>query len=161
MGTPSAGASIAVLSGTHAMNAPVVLANGLVVSGSGTLAFGSSSSITDNGGGFSLTISGPGALILSGSDNYGGGTIVDAGTLIATNSNAILDGTSLTVGAGGAFIFDPTMSGVSYQTASGGAMSHEMVSTVPEPGTIALLVAAFWSAAIYRRFRRPKALGAR
>ena len=33
----------------------------------------------------------------------------------------------------------------------------DAVAVVPEPGTIGLLLAALWSAAIYRRFRRPKA----
>ena len=35
------GATIAVANGSHAINAPVVLADNLTVSGSGTLAFGS------------------------------------------------------------------------------------------------------------------------
>ena len=34
----------------------------------------------------SLTLAGPGSLILSGSNNYSGGTIVDAGTLYVTSA---------------------------------------------------------------------------
>jgi len=90
---------------------------------------------------FSGTLDGPGSLIklgscslvLSGSNNYIGGTIVTAGTLIATNSSAIPNGTSLTVGAGGAFIFDPSQASASPAAA---------VIAVPEPGTLVLLTVA-------------------
>ena len=79
---------------------PVVLAGSLVVTGSGTLTFGSSSSIADNGSQYALSLNGPGGtLILSGSDTYGGGTNVNAGTLIVTNNTALPSETSLTVGA--------------------------------------------------------------
>jgi autotransporter-associated beta strand protein len=70
-----------------------------------------------------------GTLILSGSDSYTGGTIVEAGTLEVTTAAALPTGTSLTVGAGGAFIFDPMAS-----------TSSPAISTVPEPSTIALLL---------------------
>ena len=65
-----------------------------------------------------LSLDGPGELILSGTDTYSSGTNVKAGTLEVTNSNALPVGSSLTVGAGGVFIFDPTVSGASLDTAS-------------------------------------------
>jgi autotransporter-associated beta strand protein len=106
-------------------------------------------------GALELAASGPlgtGMLILSGTDNtYSGGTYVNTGTLIVNNSGAIQDGTSLTVGAGGTFIFDPTMSGTSMD-----ASPSLRPEVVPEPGTIGLLLAALWSAAIYCRFGRPR-----
>ena len=37
-------------------------------------------------------------LILSGTNAYSGGTIVDAGTLVLTSGSALPDGSSLTVG---------------------------------------------------------------
>jgi len=123
------GASITVTDGIHAINAPVILADNLLVSGSGTLAFSNSSSIT---GSYSLTMSGLGTLILSGSDNYAGGTNVTAGTLIVTNNTALPTGTGLTVGAGGTFIFDPSAAGSPVATSSAAA-------AVPEPSTLALL----------------------
>ena len=58
-----------------------------------------------------LTKNGAGLLILSGTNSYGGGTIVTAGTLEVTSSNALPDVTILTVGAGGTFIFDPSQAG--------------------------------------------------
>ena len=73
------GATIAVANGSHAINAPVVLNDNLVVSGSGTLLFDSSSSIA--GAGYSLTMNGAGgALILAGNTTIGGAAI-NAGTL--------------------------------------------------------------------------------
>ena len=60
---------------------------------------------------------------------------------------------NLTVGAGGTFIFDPNGPGGHVATS---AASHatSAVEPVPEPGTLALLLAALWSAALCRRFRR-------
>ena len=67
---------------------PVALASNLAVTGSGTLAFGSS--ITDNGNQLSLTMSGSnGTLILSGSNTYSGGTFLNAGTLLVSADNQL------------------------------------------------------------------------
>ena len=106
--------TVTVLSGMHAISAPVEIAGGslaVVVSSSGVL--GISGNVSDDGDQRSLTLAGDGSgqLILSGSNNYGGGTTVGAGTLIVNNSAALPDGSSLTVGAGGTFIFDPSMAG--------------------------------------------------
>ena len=79
----------------------------LVVSSSGSLTLGGN--VSDGGLAKSLTLDGGGTLILSGTNSYGGGTEVNAGTLILASSSAIANGTSLTVGAGGALIFDPSM----------------------------------------------------
>ena len=131
------GATIAVSnSGLNVINAPVILADNLTVSGSGLLAFGSSSSIS--GPGYSLTMDGPGGtLILSGSDTYSGGTNVEAGTLEVTSLSAIEPGTSLTVGVGGASIFALSRPAAVPAASPAGAV----VAAVPEPGTLALLLA--------------------
>ena len=63
-----------------------------------------SGAITGTGG---LQKEGSGTLTLSGANTYSGGTMVVAGTLVATTSQSIADG-SLTVAAGGVLIFDPT-----------------------------------------------------
>ena len=160
----SAGASINVASGSHEINALVTLANNLVVSGSGILTFGTSGNITDNNAGYSLTMSGSGGgLILSGSDSYTGGTIVSAGTLAATAAAAIPYNQSLTISAGGTFIFDPLATAsslASSQAASPDAVyavqpaSRGVVAAVPEPGTLALLVAGLVAGfAAWRRKR--------
>ena len=130
----SAGASITVVSGTHSISAPVVLAGSLAVSMSdgGSLQLGNVSQDTTVS---ALSLSGDGQLILSGTDNYTGGTMVSGGTLYVTNSSALADGTSLTVGAGGVFIFDPSVIGAGSPLAvpAGG------IAAVPEPGTLGLL----------------------
>ena len=105
-------------------------------------------------GSLTLTGDGSGTLILSGTNSYTGGTNVGEGTLIATDGGAIPDASSLTVGAGGVFIFDPSMAGAPMtHGATFAASPAGAVAAVPEPGTIAILLAALWSAVIYRRFR--------
>jgi len=103
----------------------------------------------DIGGTGALLKTGDGTLVLSGTNSYSGGTIVNVGTLIATTSAAFLDGSSLTVGAGGTLIFDPSVSG-----APAMAQSQSLaVSPVPEPGTLALLGVAVCGAIVYRNIR--------
>jgi autotransporter-associated beta strand protein/T5SS/PEP-CTERM-associated repeat protein len=86
-----------------------------------------------------LTKIGSGTLILSGSDNYTGGTDVEDGTLIVTNSDALPVGGSLTVGAGGTFIFDPSLAGGSIEGSSLAVSPAGGVAAVPEPSTSTLL----------------------
>ena len=72
----------------------------------------------------SLVLTGSGSLLLSGTNNYSGGTTVEAGRLVLTSASALAAGSSLTVGAG--------------------AVASEnlpTISAVPEPGTLGLLIA--------------------
>ena len=148
------GAMIAVAGGSQAIDAPLVLADNLSVSGSGTLVFGTASSIVQTGS-HSLTMSGTGGtLILSGSDSYTAGTYVDAGTLIAASGAALADGTSLTIGAGGLFLFDPSAATVSLEGSPMVGPSDAAVAGVPEPEALALWVAALCCAAVYCRAGR-------
>jgi autotransporter-associated beta strand protein len=143
-------ATIIVTDGTHTIDAPVALADNLTVSGSGTLAFGASSSIT--GSGKSLTMAGvDGKLILSGTGGYTGGTIVSAGTLVLSSNTALPDGSSLTVGNAGAFP-GPVVPAPAASPALAGA-APAGVTPVPEPGTLALLAAAAALFVVYRRRR--------
>jgi autotransporter-associated beta strand protein len=129
------GAVISLGAGAHIIDAPVVLADNLVIAGTGTLAFSAGSTIAEINGKHALTMSGTGAtLVLSGSDNYTGGTIVTAGTLIVTSVNAIADGTALSVGNPLAFAA-PTASGMADAT------SLAAVS-VPEPTSVGMMLAA-------------------
>jgi hypothetical protein len=63
--------------------------------------------------------------------------------LIATNNAALLDGSSLVVGAGGTFIFDPSVSASPAMRLSRDSYvpSSASVTAVPEPGTLVLLAA--------------------
>ena len=110
----------------------------------------------DISGSGNLMKDGPLSLILSGSNTYAGGTMVDDGMLYATNSDALPNESSLTVGAGGMFIFDPSAAGASLSTIpSRGASPGLTAVPVPEPGTFVLLgVAAFVAAAATWRSRR-------
>jgi autotransporter-associated beta strand protein len=99
-----------------------------------------------------LTLDGDGSglLVLSGTNNtYGGGTLVAAGTLVVTNSGALPYESSLTVGNAAAFAGGPTVVAAPAAAASTGGLAP-----VPEPGTIALLVAGLGSAGLYCRLRR-------
>ncbi len=102
-------------------------------------------------------ISGPGSvsvnsgtLILAGSDSYTGGTTVLDGVLEVASGSSLPAGSSLTVGAGGTFIFDPTLaaSPAAGTSAADAAAPAGGVAPVPEPGTLVLLAAAMafgWS----------------
>jgi autotransporter-associated beta strand protein len=132
------GTTISIAGGSHIIDAPAILADNLLVSGSGTLEFSASSSITETNGKRSLTINGAGVtLILSGSDTYSGGTVVTAGTLVLESDSALADGTSLTVGAGGGQLFDPAVAADSLAIPG-----EQTIPPVPEPGTLALLMAS-------------------
>lgn len=88
----------------------------------------------------SLTVQGTGQLILSSSQNsFTGGLDVESGTVVINNSAALPDGSSLTVGAGGTFVFDPSVSAGSVAPA---AESAGRVEAVPEPSALALVAAA-------------------
>ena len=93
-------------SGTQTISQPVILgANGMwYIAGVGQLAVSGAIS-----GPFSLTKLNAGTLMLSGTNTYGQGTIVAAGTLIIANANAILSGSDLTVGGNAASMFAPTV----------------------------------------------------
>ena len=72
---------------------------------------------------------------------------------------ALADGSSLTVGdpgGGGGFVLGPLAGQfvVCAAVASPAASPAVTFTAVPEPGTLALLVAALWSAAACRRFSR-------
>ena len=130
----STAATISVIDGTHAVNAPMVLASNLVVTSTSSnpwmLSFGTASNIIDNGNHLSLTMSASnGTLILSGSDDYTGGTIMTAGTLIVMNPADIETGTSLIVGAEAASTFNASVDSETPLTSE----------AVPEPSTLLLL----------------------
>ena len=141
----STGAWIAVVSGTSTISAPIVLAGSLAVSASAgaSLQLGNISQGTIPA---ALSLSGDGQLVLSGSDNYTGGTTVFGGTLDVTNPSALADGSALTVGS------DATAFGAS---SSATAAFQDSPAAVPEPGTLALLAAGglAWFAARFLRGR--------
>jgi len=85
-----------------------------------------SANLAGSGG---LTKDTGGTVTLFGTNSYAGGTVVNAGTLIVTNSGAMPDGTILTVGVGGTFIFDPSQSASSVSAAGVVAGAPGIVAT--------------------------------
>ena len=128
-------ALVTVDSGTHAIAAPLVLAGSTsVVPAVGTLL-----TISGNiSGAGPLSLDGAGGLVLSGSNEYMGGTYVNNGVLTVATNNALADGSSLTVGAGGTFVFDPSALAAPFVPSPPAGAA---VTAVPEPGTPALLAA--------------------
>ena len=96
---------------------------------------------------------GSGTLVLSGTSEYEGGTVVNEGTVYQKYSTYLPSNGSLTIGAGAKFIYDPSvtiagpfiMAGpVSFLTSPAFASPVSMnspLNPVPEPSTLALLVA--------------------
>ena len=112
--------------------------------------------IGESGGSQSLNVSGNGELILSGTDNYTGGTTVSGGTLDFTAGSAITGGGLVTISGSGCLAFGSDSgsgagSGAGSDLGSGallaasspvGAEAAGPGTPVPEPGTLALLLAA-------------------
>ena len=146
-----------MVNGTHAISAPLEIAGGnlaILLSGSGALSI--SGGISDDNHRESLTLEGDGSgqLVLSGSNSFGGGTIVEAGTLIVNNSAALPDGTSLTVGAGGTLIIG-SFATDSPQSGSSLEAGRALVPVpVPEPATASLLLAGAIVLTAWHRKRR-------
>ncbi len=94
--------------------------------------------LTGSGG---LLQNGDGTLTLDDANAYTGGTVVDEGTLILSNSQSIFAGTSLFVGENAVAVIgaSPLVSG------------H--VASVPEPGTLAILTAGVATVMFYRKRR--------
>ncbi len=96
-----------------------------------------------------LVKTGGGALVLSGTNSFTGGTVVAAGTLVLENKEALADGSSLIVGNASYFMPPLTPAQASAQSTA--------VTPVPEPDTLALAAAGAAVAAAYI-WRRKKAL---
>ena len=145
-GTLEIGTGATMSAGTVEIAGGILLADGPGGVIAASLVYGSSSASTYQGTlageGNSLTVNNPNAvLVLSGSGSYTGGTYVESGSLILTNRLAIADGANLTVG--NANVFAPVISNLS---------SSASFTPVPEPGTLALLVAG--AAALIAMYRK-------
>jgi autotransporter-associated beta strand protein len=153
--------SIAVTSGgSNAITASILLAGNLNVNAASGAALTLGGNVTDGGAGYGLALTGNGSgeLILSGSNTYTGGTVVDDGTLLLANPKALLAGSSLTVGASGTLLFDPAKAAsvigdsraaaIAPGSYSSTLVSPQVIGAVPEPGTLALLAAGALAAGL-------------
>ncbi len=132
--------TVASLSGAGGVvNSAGTLAE-LVVSGPATTTF-SGGIKAAGGGGIALEKTGTGVLVLSGSNNYLGGTTVEGGKLIVTQSAGLADSSSLFVG-------NPLLFGtvIEDRVLNNGAVPVP----VPEPGTFLLLAAVLCGGVAFR-----------
>ena len=111
----------------------------LTVTQSGTTTF--SGSIQNGASPTALVMDGTGKLVLSGSDTYTGGTVVESGKLVIANPYAIESGTKLIVG-------NPARFAAAIPAA---AEAQTAPTAVPEPGTLFLLFAGAGLLAFIRR----------
>ena len=134
----SAGTQILVTGGSNAIAANTILADNLWITPSAGTTLEISGNVSQSSAAESLTLCGPGTLVLSGSNTYTGGTIVSAGTLEIDNPEALAPGSSLIVGECAASLFGDASQGLAI------SLPVDLVSTaaspVPEPGTWTLLI---------------------
>lgn len=91
-GRLSVGSGAVVDLGTTSQRLVTLSGSGTITGGSGSITFAPSNAITYAGtinGQKAVVQNGPGTTTLTGSNNYSGGTIVSAGTLVAGSSNAL------------------------------------------------------------------------
>jgi autotransporter-associated beta strand protein len=96
--------TIVVTSGNPTIAVPVTLAS------TPTIAPAAGDTLTISGGvsgGNSLTLNGPGKLVLGGSNSFGGGASVVSGTLVVSNATALPSGSNLSIGANAGQAFAP------------------------------------------------------
>ncbi len=99
-------ATIAVSAGSDTIAAPLTVASNLVVTAAAGSILTISGGIT--GGSNSLTLNGPGKLVLGGSNSFGVTSVV-SGTLVVTSAAALPNGSNLTVGANAGQAFAPVV----------------------------------------------------
>jgi hypothetical protein len=152
-------AQIVVNGGSHGIAAPVYLTNStLEVSASNSGMVAISGGVSDFGAGASLTLDGDGTgeLVLSSTNTFGGPgatATVSSGTLVLTSSEALADETSLTVGDASLFGGIQPAEGAAVAAGSSAPAGVELVP-VPEPSTLALVIAGVAPLAFYRRRKK-------
>jgi len=133
-------AFINTLGGTHTLNVPVDLNNSLLVMSAPGSTLAISAGITENQPS-SLTLTGSGTPILSGTNSYSGGTIVTSGRLQVIGADALPFGTSLSVGAGAGLVTNSFSIDqiASLSPLSDAPTTSRTTAPVPEPSTMLLL----------------------
>ena len=131
-------ATISSSGGNNTIAAPIILGGNLSVSTSAGSILDLVGGISDNGGGDSLSFSGGGEVILSGSNTYTGGTTVGSGKLELANSGALPTTGVLTIGSPGAVVL-ASGSDIDAQPSALSLTTLSPVTPVPEPSTLILL----------------------
>ncbi len=140
-------AAINNAAGDNTIAAPINLESNLSVSTTTSSILTIDGDVSESGGSRSLTLTGGGELVLSGSNSYSGGTIVEAGTLIVTNNEGLADGSSLTVGDPALLalfgsVLPADRAGAEANSAERPLAGPGTTNAVPEPSALILLAAA-------------------
>ena len=88
-----------------------------------------------------VQVEAPFTLILSGTNTFSGGAMVDGGRLVLLHAYDLPNGSALTIG-------DPMEFASS---AAGAIVAPQAVTAVPEPGGLAIVIAAGIAAVAFRR----------
>ena len=131
----TAGAEIYITGGSNAISANTILADNLFVTPNLGTTLVISGNISQSSSSEALTLCGPGTLVLGGTNSYTGGTFVNEGALEILNPAAIPCDSLLMIGANAAQDFGEAAS----QGSPGDIAAATSVSSVPEPGTMALV----------------------
>ena len=161
----STASQILVTSGSHLISANVTLTGSLMVTPAASTTLEISGNMGEsipNAGILVLSNSSAGTLILSGSNGFNGGTVVEAGTLVLTNNEALAEGSSLTIGDASAFTAGPGGAGAAAAGSAAvvlGSGPNEVtalpsITPVPEPGTLVLVLAGLIAGLATWRRRR-------
>ena len=89
------------LGGNNTISAPVQIESNTSVAAAGSSMLTLAGAISEQGGSFGLTVNGTGTVILSGNNNYSGGTTLSSGTLDVTGSGTLGASTDTLTVAGG------------------------------------------------------------
>ncbi len=121
--------------GNHTIAVPLVLQSNLSVSATTGSSLTISAPVSEASPGTSVTLAGGGVLVLSGSNTYTGGTIINGGILVAANgtagsasgANGSATGSGSVILSGGTLASDPSAGGfiegnVQVQAGSGGSV---------------------------------------
>ena len=144
----AAGASIAILGGSHTISAPIVLAGSLTASVASGASLQMAGLLSETATGTSVTFTGPGLTTFSGTGTYTGNTNVYGGTLQINPGAQWSNSFDRQIGAAGACVvqqggnnslanrlcvgLSPSMSG-SYNLSAGGLWAN--VESIPLGGT--------------------------
>ncbi len=130
--TATGTAALSNSGGNHTINAPIVLGSNLNVTATTGSALTIAGGISESSPSTSLSVSGGGEVILSGTDTYTGGTNVSAATLAITSASALSSTGVVTIGGGGQLVLG-----------SGSGIGALLTASAPiSSGAVALSAAA-------------------
>jgi len=132
----SGAVTLANSGGSHSIGASVALGSNLEVTTAGGSMLTISGPVTQINTGTSLNLSGSGALLLSGSDSYSGGTTVNSGTLNVNGAQALPTSGVLVVGRSGRVVLGNITGAAEMVAASPLTSESTSLASVPAASSI-------------------------